>query len=406
MLIQGGALSTSADDLFPKADWKRFQEHIIYAVYQSPFPKEVLEAVTGTAETVCRMQNFSGYLEAALPKIDHIFVLMNPSGNILAFALVLTRLDIPVALLSLICSVKATPKRGKRPYYGILLHGFLAHTLVSLGIEEMVLSSTVSNVGYYRYLGYTIANGITCDGRILLESVDGTPMVLCDIPNSKLMDLTEEKFYEALNYYKPSINGIRKNSTGWRTITDFYTQVLTSKPLTAANRSSALADLSKNQRPIPDVSRLTGTGDYMLHFEFEGDYGTNVCAAVIAKLHTSKLAELTVVLEHEFSFSDDYEGRIGLANILVLLMLRGLQKRGVEQVVLTEDDYFGEFLSIGFVVGYQNPKIIVPTTRRYLMADLENIDLVENTTMEINRCAALINKYQENIEDKEELLYE
>lgn len=329
----------------------------------------------------CRGKNFRGYLDHAIPRTNLGFLLMDrKTEDVLAFAILKKREDIPVAVLSLICG-----KSGNGvTYFGLILHGMVAEYLLRIGVREIVLSaSSPRNASYYEYLGYRQAY-VDKYQRIIAQTEDGFTMVLEDIPNSNLMKIFPEKLKKTLA--NMPLKGQLRDSSPWQSISRFFKFELTS------NKETSLREFSFAFRGGKEVNQKTFERlNWIARFRLNKEDSLTWYAFAGAKEHPEGWIEIFPLGEWTLDIGDN-EFSPDLIPVAILMLLRALKKRGFKNAFCVESDNSDLLIRTGFTVVDPPANLIVPTSKDLYAISLD-ADLKALTMQAIEHSNQIVEHY-------------
>lgn len=365
---------------------ERFNQVFELKTEMGPFDESLESDLLEASVVACRGRDFLDYMRSSLNHIDLImFLRRRRTKEIVAFAMVGLRVDIPVAILSLICA-----KAGDNVSYGIILHGLLAKELMRLGIEEIALSSVDDNDSYYNYLGYrrALVDGY---GRAILRTTDGRAMIMDDIQSSNLLKIFSGKLERTLGILQsfaspiPLLEGQIKQSSNWQNLSRFWRHSILPAGEARGEDLVWVTDISA-EAPLPSVGekvwnlsysfqeqvRTLRESDWISSFQLNVPGVVAPHAFVMAREHAN-VVELFPWVSRNVGKTASPLG-LALLVIAAALLLRSMKKAGFEKAVAVS--FVPQLLKkMGFRKTEFMEEIIVPTTKSLYVMDLKKMDL-------------------------------
>ena len=373
---------------------ERFEQLFEVKIEHAPFDDDVAQDLLKASEIACRGVDFFGYIGDSLEEVDLVFFLkLRRTREIVSFATVLLRVDIPVAVLSLICA-----KSGENLSYGIIMHGIVAAELVRLDITEIVLSSVNNTEEYYEYLGYKRTLN-DASGRVIARTTDGVPMVMDNIRDSNLFKIFPQKLEKTVGVLQSfgialPIQGQLKQTSDWQNLSRIWKHSLRhisevsldeltwgyASPPQNLERTESFWALEYSSA---DKEQILKESDWISSFKLNKDTVTTPHAFVLAKEHDD-VVEMFPWVTREIGTQSTTIPQ-SLLMIAALLMLRFFKRRGVKKA-FTVSLPSAMLKRMGFKEREAWETLIVPTTKDLYAINLQSADL-KKTTAELIRLA-------------------
>lgn len=373
---------------------EQFEQLFEVKIERSPFDDDVEQDLLKASEIACRGVNFFGYIVDSLQEVDFVFILkLRRTGEIVSFATVLLRVDIPIAVLSLICA-----KSSQNVSYGIVMHGIVAAELTRLGITEIVLSSVNNTEKYYEYLGYKRALN-DASGRVIARTTDGAPMVMNDIRDSNLVRIFPQKLEKTVGMLQSfgialPIQGQLKQTSEWQNLSQIWKHSLRHASEVSLDEliwgyASPPEDLELIESfwafeySTADKERILRESDWISSFKLNKDTVTVPHAFLLAKEHDDVIELFPWVTRAINGKSTTIPH--ALLMIAALLMLRFLKAKGFKKAFAI--NFPSRMLKrMGFKEREAWETLIVPTTKDLYAINLQSADL-KKTTAELVKLA-------------------
>jgi hypothetical protein len=373
---------------------EQFEQLFEVKIERAPFDDDVGQELLKASEIACRGVNFFGYIIDSLEEVDLVFILrFRRTGQIVSFATALLRVDIPVAVLSLICA-----KSDEKVSYGIVMHGIVGAELTRLGITEVVLSSVNDTEKYYEYLGYKRAL-TDASGRAIARTTDGAPMVMNDIRDSNLVKIFPQKLEKLVGVVQSfgialPIQGQIKQTSEWQSLSQIWQHSLRHASEVSLDEliwgyASPPEDIEITESfwafecSRADKARILKESDWISAFKLNKATVTVPHAFVLAKEH-GDVVELFPWVTREINGKSTTIPQ-SLLMVAALLMLRFFRAKGFKKAFVIN---FPLWLlkRMGFREREAWETLIVPTTKDLYAINLQSADL-KKTTSELVKLA-------------------